>query len=123
MSAENDPLVGIIKRNLTFKVKELEIENSTSHEEISRLEQIMPSTMIRIRATPETGRERSFTLHAKIDENLTATRLGGLVEGFRKVGPYEDVTEYLPESMKLADQIVEALNRALRQKASQRSSV
>ena len=116
MSPESEPLDEIIKGNLAFGVKELEIEDSASGREISRLGQIIPNMMVRIRATPETGRERSFTLHAKIDENLTATRLGGLVEGFRKVQPSEDVTEYLPESMKLADQIVEALNKALKQK-------
>jgi hypothetical protein len=41
-----------------------------------------------------------------------------LVEGFRKVQPGEDVTESLPESMKLADEIVEALNKAIKSRPS-----
>lgn len=110
----------LIKRNVDFKIRDLEIDDPKDEKTIDRLEQLTPDMMVRIRATPEIGRERSLTMRVKIDENVTASLLGHPVEGFRKVQPMEDVTKYMPESRRLAEQIVEALNRVLKEKSEKK---
>ena len=118
---ENMSLEEIIKRNVNFKIRDLEIDDPKDEKTVDRLEQLAPDMMIRIRVTPEIGRDRFFTMRVKIDENMTATLLGIPVESFRKVQPVEDVTKYLPETMSYAKQIVEALNKALKEKREQGS--
>ena len=118
---ENMSLEEIIKRNVDFKIKDLEIDDPKDEKTVDRLEQLASDMMIRIRVTPEIGRDRFFTMRVKIDENMTASLLGHPVESFRKVQPMEDVTRYLPETMSYAEQIVEALNKTLREKREQKS--
>jgi hypothetical protein len=120
MASENVSLGELIKRNVDFKIKDLEIDDPKDEKTIDRLEQLTPDMMVRIRATPEIGRDRSLTMRVKIDENMTASLLGHPVEGFRKVQPMEDVTKYMPESRRFAEQIVEALNRVLKEKSTQK---
>jgi len=120
MASENVSLGELIKRKVDFKIKDLEIDDPKDEKTIDRLEQLTPDKMIRIRATPEIGRERSLTMRVKLDENMTARLLGHPVEGFRKVQPMEDVTKYMSESMRFAEQIVEALNRVLKEKSEQK---
>jgi hypothetical protein len=55
-------------------------------------------------------------MRVHIGENMRATRIGIPVEAFRKVQPMEDVTQYVEQDTEFADQIVEALNKALKGK-------
>jgi hypothetical protein len=116
MPSENVSLEEIIKRSVEFKIKDLEIDDPKDEKTLDRLEQLTPDTMIRMRVTPEIGRERFFTMRVKIDENTTASLLAHPVESFRKVQPMEDVTQYMPETARFAEQIVDALNRVLKEK-------
>lgn len=120
MAFENVSLEEIIKRNIDFKIKDLKIDDSKDGRILDRVEQLAPDMMIRMRVTPEVGRDRFFTMRVKIDENMTASLLGHPVEAFPKVQPMEDVTKYMPQTMRFAEQIVEALKKALKEKREQK---
>ena len=116
MASETESLEQIIKRSVAFKIKELEIKDVKDEKHLDRLEQLTPNLMVRLRVAPEIGRDMSFTMRLKIEENMTAIRLGTPVEAFPKVQPMEDVTQYMPETARFAEQIVDALNRVLKEK-------
>jgi hypothetical protein len=120
MVFENMSLEEIIKRNVDFKIKDLKVDDPKDEKILDRLEQLAPDMIIRMRVTPEVGRDRFFTMRVKIDENMTASLLGHPAEGFRNVQPMEDVTKYMPQTMSYAEQIVEALNKALEEKRKQK---
>jgi len=116
MVFENMSLEEIIKRNVDFKIKDLKVDDPKDEKILDRLEQLAPDMIIRMRVTPEVGRDRFFTMRVKIGETMTASLLGHPVEAFRKVQPMEDVTMYMQETARFAEQIVEALNKALKEK-------
>jgi len=114
MASENVSLEEIIKRSVDFKIKDLRIDDSKDGRILDRVEQLTPDMMIRMRIRPEVGRDRLFTMRVKVDENMTASLFGQPAPSIRKVQPMEDVTEYIPETARFAEQIVEALNKALK---------
>jgi hypothetical protein len=120
MASENVSLGELIKRNVDFKIKDLEIHDSKEEKILDRVEQLTPDMIVRIRATPEIGRDMSFTMRVKIEGDMTARLLAHPVESFRKVQPMEDITEYMPQTARFGKQIVEALNKALKEKSGQK---
>ena len=110
----------IIKKNVDFKIKDLRIDDSKDGRILDRVEQLAPDMMIQMRIRPEVGRDRLFTMRVKVDENMTASLFGQSALSIRKVQPMEDVTEYIPETARFAEQIVEALNRTLKEKSEQK---
>ena len=121
MASETESLEQIIKRSVAFKIKELEINDVKDEKHLDRLEQLTPNMMVRLRVAPEIGRDMSFTMRLKIEENMTAIRLGTPVEAFPKVQPMEDVTQYIQQTTGFADQILEALNKSLKEKSGQKT--
>ncbi len=112
------PLEAIIKGSVNFKFRDLKIENSDDGKPVDRLEQLKPKMMLRIGFTSEISRNRAITVttRVRIDEQMTMTRLGLPVLVLPKVQAMEDLTQYMPEAIGFAVEMVEALNRALKKK-------
>jgi hypothetical protein len=115
MTSRNLSLGEIIKRNVDFKIKDLKIDDPKDERILDQLEQLEPDMMVRIHVAPEIGRDMSFTMRVKIEENMTASLLGQPVESFPKVQPFEDTTKYILQTARFAEQIVVALNKALKE--------
>lgn len=116
MVSERRRLEEIIKQNVSFGIKDLEIEDENSHEPIEYVKDLKANTSVRIRVSPDFGREMSFSTHLRVGQDLTMSQLGGFVTSFPKVERMEDTSKYDAEIVSCIEQIVRALNKAITEK-------
>ena len=107
----------IIKESVHFKFTDLKIDNPDDEKTIGRVEQLRPKMMLRIAFTAEISRNRTImaTMKVKLGEEMTITRLGLPDLSSAKMHPIENIAQYMPEAIGFGDEIVETLNRALKQ--------
>ncbi len=120
MTFGNLSLEEIIRRNVNFKIKDLKIDDPKDERILDQLEQLQPHMTLRMRVTPEVSRDMTFTMRVKIEEDMTARLLGHPVESFPKVQPFEDITKYVTQTARFAEQIAEALSKALKEKSGEK---
>ena len=116
MVSERRRLEEIIKQNVSFRIKDLQIEDEKSHEPVEYVEELKANTSVRIRVSPDLGRDMSFTTSVRVGQDLAISQVGAFVAAFPKVGRLEDTGEYNTEIARCIEQIVRALNKAITEK-------
>jgi len=116
MVSERRRLEEIIKQNVSFRIKDLQIEDEKSHETVEYVEDLKANTSVRIRVSPDFGRDMSFSTSLRVGQNLAMSQVGGFGASFRKVGKMEDTSEHHTEIARCIEQIVRVLNKAITEK-------
>jgi hypothetical protein len=116
MVSERRLLEEIIKQNVSFRIKDLQIEDEKSHEPVEYVEDLKADTSVRMRVSPDFGRDMSFSTYLRVGQNLAMSQVGGFVASFPKVERMEDTSEYDGEIARCIEEIVRALNKIITEK-------
>jgi hypothetical protein len=114
-SSEKKSFEKVIKESVDFKITELEVEDVDASRPLEYLEDLKPNMSVKIDVGCDVGRDMIFNLDLRVAKDLTVSQIGTPVSAFPKVGELEDTSKYLPTVVRCGQQIVDAINKAVKE--------